>query len=160
MKDGLRCHGPLPIVNIGTKELTFEPHSTQDLEALADVNLLWDARCSPACEATGCMSIRNPKPRYPTPEHPQSQPRSPAQECLRNPKPGLGLQTLTRSEADRLGEPSLAGTPLALGSKDPGSQPRVANPGESTRRRTTPGEAGGTLGKAAETLGKVDGQRR
>ena len=22
------CHGPLPIVNIGTEELTFEPHST------------------------------------------------------------------------------------------------------------------------------------
>ena len=132
----------------------------QDLEALADMNLLWDARCSPACEASGCVSIGNPKPRYPTLEHLQQQPRSPAEECLRNPKPGLGLQTLTRSEADRLGEPSLVGTPLALGSKDPGSQPRVANPEESTRQRPTQGEAGGTLGMAAETLGKVDRQRR
>ena len=155
-----RCHGPLPIVNIGTKELTFEPHSTQDLGALADVNLLWNARCSPACKASGCVGIGNPKPRYPTPQHPQPQPRSPAQECLCKPRPGLGLQTLARSEADRLGEPSPAGTPLALGSKDPRSQPRVTNPGESTRREPMLGKAGGALGKAAEMLGKIDGQRR
>ena len=147
------CHGPLPIVNIGTKELTFEPHSTQDLEALADVYLLWDTRCSPACEASGCAGIGNPKPRCRTPEHPQPQPRSPAQECLRNPEPGLDLQTLARSQADRLREPSLTKTPLALGSEDPGGQPRVTNTEESTRRRPTLGEAGGALGK-------VDGQRR
>ena len=124
------------------------------------MNLLWDARCSPECESSGCVGNGSLNPRYSTPEHPQPQPRSPAQECLRNPKPGLGLQTLARSEADRLGEPSLAGTPLALGSKDPTSQPRVTNPGESTRQRPTLGEAGGALGKAAETLKKVDGQRR
>ena len=154
------CHGPLPIVSIGTKELTFEPHSTQDLEALADVDLLWDARCSPACKTSGCVSIGNPEPRHPAPEHPQPQPRSPAQKCLRNPEPGLDPRTLTRSQTDRLGEPSHAGTPLALGNKRQENQPRVGDPGESTRRGPTLGEAGGTLGKAAEELGKADERRR
>ena len=70
------------------------------------------------------MGVGNPEPRYPAPEHPQPQPRSPAQKCLRNPEPGLDPRTLTRSETDRLGEPSLTGTPLALGSGDPGNQPQ------------------------------------
>ena len=142
------------MVTIGTKELTFEPHSTQDLEALADVNLLWGDRDSPECKASGCASNGSLKPRYPALEHPQPQPRPPAHKCLRNPEPGLDLQPLTRTQADRLGEPPLPRTPLALGKKDPGGQPWVMNPKESARRGPTLGEAGGALGNAAGTLGK------
>ena len=54
---GPKCHGPLPIVTHGEKELTFEPHSTQDLEALGDAGLLWDARCPPRCDSPECASI-------------------------------------------------------------------------------------------------------
>ena len=158
------CHAPLPIVTIGTKELTFESHSTQDLEALADVNLLWNARCSSERESSGCLGNGSLNPRHATPEHPQPQPRPPAQECLRNPEPGLDLQPLTRSQANRLEEPPLSKAPLALGKKDPGGQPWVASPEESARRRPTRGEAGGALGEtcgalgnAAGALGKVDG---
>ncbi len=35
----------LPTVAIGKRELSFEAHSVQDLEALADARLLWDIRC-------------------------------------------------------------------------------------------------------------------
>ena len=129
------------------------------------MNLLWDARCSPACEASVCVSIGNPKPRCPMPKHPQPQPRSLAQECLCKPEPGLDLQPLTRSQAHRLREPPLSKATRALGKKDPGDQPWVTSPEESTRRRPTLGEAGwalgGTyraLGNAAGALGKVDGQ--
>ena len=34
----------LPTVAIGKHDLSFESHSTQDLDALADVELLWDVR--------------------------------------------------------------------------------------------------------------------
>lgn len=44
----LSCHGPLPVIAIGKRELTFEPHSTQDLRALNDAELLWDLRDPPS----------------------------------------------------------------------------------------------------------------
>ena len=34
----------LPTIGIGKHELSFESHSIQDLNALADVKLLWDVR--------------------------------------------------------------------------------------------------------------------
>ena len=34
----------LPTVAIGKHDLSFESHSIQDLDALADVELLWDVR--------------------------------------------------------------------------------------------------------------------
>ena len=34
----------LPTVTIGKHDLSFESHSIQDLDALADVELLWDVR--------------------------------------------------------------------------------------------------------------------
>ena len=34
----------LPMVAIGKHDLSFESHSIQDLDALADVELLWDVR--------------------------------------------------------------------------------------------------------------------
>ena len=81
------CHGPLPIVSIGTKELTFEPHSTQDLEALADVNLLWDARCSPACETSGCVSFGNPELATPRRNTRNPNPARPPRSAYATPSP-------------------------------------------------------------------------
>ena len=34
----------LPMVAIGKHDLSFESHSIQDLDVLADVELLWDVR--------------------------------------------------------------------------------------------------------------------
>ena len=155
---------------------TPQCHSTQGLGNQGDTRPLRNAKDLPDCASTGnlnpaplALPVRRharlpaqapPEPRYPTLEHPQPQPRPPAHKCLRNPEPGLDLQPLTHTQADGLEEPPLSRTPLALGKKDLGGQPWVTNPKESTRQRPTLGEAGGTLGKAAEALGKVDGQRR
>ena len=38
----------LPTVAIGKHDLSFESHSKQDLDALADVELLWDVRAEGA----------------------------------------------------------------------------------------------------------------
>ena len=122
------------------------------------MNLLWDARCSPECEASGCMGNGSLNPRYSTPEHPQPQPRPPAQECLRNHEPGLDLQPLTRSQANRLEEPPLSEATLALGKREPGGRPWVTSPEESARRRPTLGGTCRALGNAAGALGKVDRQ--
>ena len=35
-----RCHGPFSVVDVGKRELTFGPHSTQDMQALIDAELL------------------------------------------------------------------------------------------------------------------------
>ena len=40
-----RSIAKLPTVAIGKHDLSFESHSIQDLDALADAELLWDVRC-------------------------------------------------------------------------------------------------------------------
>ena len=112
------CHGPLPIITLGKRELTFQPHSIQDLEAMGDVGLLWDARHPP-----GSTGSENQEPRNPTPGDPQPQPCQPDAECIRNLKPRLDPQPLTRSQANRLEKPRATKTPLALGNGDPRGQP-------------------------------------
>ena len=109
------CHGPLPVVTLGKKELTFEPHSTQDLEALGDVGLLWNARCSPGCGSPGCADIKNLEPHDPAPKALQPQPCQPVTACTRNPGPRLepeALQPLPRQQADRLKRPPRTEPPL------------------------------------------------
>ena len=107
------CHGPLPIVTLGEKELTFEPHSTQDLEALGDVGLLWDARCSPECDSPECRGSKSLRPHNPVPGAPQPQPCQPDEECTRNLEPRPDPQPLTRPQANRLEKPLLTKPPLA-----------------------------------------------
>ena len=116
--EGGNCHGPLPVVTIGRRELTWEPNSTQDLEALSDVGLLWDARHPPECAGS-----RNLGPHSPTPGTllPQPYPAG-----TRNPEPRLepeAPQPLTRRQADRLKRPPLVDPPLALGPQCPNGGP-------------------------------------
>ena len=123
------CHGPLPVVAIGRKELTWEPYSTQDLEALSDVGLLWDTRYPP-----GCAGSRNLEPRSPTPGIPLPQPYPVG---VRNPKPRLepeAPQPLTRQQADRLEGPPLADPLLVLGQQRPNDKPRLAGREEKPGR--------------------------
>ena len=148
------CHGPLPIVTLGEKELTFEPHSTQDLEALGDVGLLWNARCSPECDSPECTGSKSLRPHNPAPEAPQPQPCQPDAERIRNLKPRLDPQPLTRSQANRLEKPLLTKTPLALGKEDPGGQPWLTNQEESAWRRPALGKEDGTLGKGKDGGGE------
>ena len=139
-----KCHGPLPIITLGKRELTFEPHSTQDLEALGDVGLLWDARYPP--RSTGCGNL---EPRSPTPEGPQPQAYQLDAECIRNLEPRLDPQPLTRSQANRLEKPLLTKT-LALGKEDPSSQPQLTDQEESAWRRPALGKGDRTLGKGKD----------
>ena len=148
------CHGPLPIVTLGEKELTFEPHSTQDLEALGDVGLLWDARCPPRCNSPECAGTQNLRPRNPTPGDPQPQPCQPGAECIRNLEPRLDSQPLTRLQADRLEKPLLSKTPLALGREDTGGQPWLSSQEESAGRGPALGKEDGTLGKGKDGGGE------
>ena len=137
------CNGPLPVVTIGRKELTWEPHSTQDLEALSDVWLLWDARHPP-----GCAGSRNLEPRSPTPGTPLPQPYPAG---TRNPEPRLepeAPQPQTRRQADRLKRPPLTDPPLALDQQCPNNKPQLAGREEPPGR----GPALGSWGKDAREL--------
>ena len=66
----LFCHGTMPIVAIGEHELTFEAHSTHDLN---DTELLWDIRdphspattAAPPASATLAAHLAGPDPHSP-----------------------------------------------------------------------------------------------
>ena len=144
-----KCHGSLPIITLGKRELTFEPHSTQDLEALGDVGLLWDAWRPP-----GSTGSENLQPRNPAPGDAQPQPCQPDAGCIRNLKPRLGPQPLTRSQTNRLEKPLFTKTPLALGKEDLGRQPWLTNLEESAWRRPALRKEDGALGKGKDGGGE------
>ena len=141
------CRGPLPIITLGREELTFEPHSTQDLEALGDMGPLWDAKCSPECVPPGCMGSKSLSPRNPTLERPQPQPCQPTTKCMRNPDPRLDSRTLALPHTDRLGEPLHTKELLALGKQDLGQPAERASSERWAGLRPMLGGAGGTLGE-------------
>ena len=73
---------------------------------------------------------------------------------MRNLKPRLDPQPLTRLQADRLEKPLLSKTPLALGREDPGGQSWLSNQEESAGRWPALGKEDGTLGKGKDGRGR------